>query len=38
MLRSDLCYYSDAYSVAKRTITVTDPDNDAHDKESAYKK
>ena len=27
MLRSDLCYYSNAYIVVKGTITVTDPDN-----------
>ena len=27
-LQSDLCDYSDAYIVAKRTITVTDPNND----------
>ena len=27
MLRSDLCDYSDAYIVVKRTITVTEPDN-----------
>ena len=27
MLRSDLCDFSDAYIVVKRTITVTDPDN-----------
>ena len=38
MLRSDLCYYSDAYFVAKRAITVKDPDNDAYDKDSTYKK
>ena len=27
-LQSDLCDYSDAYIVAKGTITVTDPNND----------
>ena len=27
MLRSDLCDFSDAYVVVKRTITVTNPDN-----------
>ena len=27
MLRSDLCDYSNAYIVVKRTITVTVPDN-----------
>ena len=26
MLRSDLCDFSDAYIVVKRTITVTNPD------------
>ena len=33
MLRSDLCDYSDAYAVLKGTITVTDPDSDAYEKE-----
>ena len=37
MIRSDLCDYSDAYIVVKRTITVTDPDNDAYDKELTLK-
>ena len=37
MLRSDLSDYSDAYIVVKRTITVTDPDNDACDKELTLK-
>ena len=37
MLRSDLCDYSDAYIVVKGTITVTDPDNDAYDKELTLK-
>ena len=27
MFRSDLCDFSDAYIVRKRTITVTGPDN-----------
>ena len=37
MLRSDLCDYSDAHIVVKRTITVTDPDNDAYDKKLTLK-
>ena len=37
MLRSDLGDYSDAYVVMKVTITVTDPDNDAYDKELTLK-
>ena len=37
MLRSDLCDYSDAYIVVKGTITVTDRDNDAYDKEWTLK-
>ena len=37
MLRSDLCDYSDVYIVVKGTITVTDPDNDACDKELTLK-
>ena len=37
MLRSDLFDYSDTYIVAKGTITVTDPDNDAYDKELTLK-
>ena len=32
MLRSDLCDYSNAYIVVKRTITVTVPDNNVYDK------
>ena len=32
ILRSDLCDFSDAYIVVKRTITVTNPDNNAYDK------
>ena len=34
-LQSDLCDYSDAYIVAKGTITVTDPNNDEFDKKLA---
>ena len=37
MLRSDLCGFSDAYIVAKGTITVTDPNNDAYDKKLGFK-
>ena len=37
MLRSDLCDYSDAYIVVKGTITVTDPYNDAYDKQLTLK-
>ena len=37
MLRSDLYDYSDAYIVVKGMITVTDPDNDAYDKELTLK-
>ena len=37
MLRSDLCDFSDAYIVVKRSITVTNPDNNAHDKKLAFK-
>ena len=38
MLRSDLCYYSNAYSVLKRTIAVTGT-NDANriNKKLAFK-
>ena len=36
-LRSNLCDYSDTYIVMKGTITVTDPDNDAYDKELILK-
>ena len=38
MLQSDLCDYSDAYIVAKGTIAVTNPDNNAYDKKLAFKK
>ena len=37
MLRSDLCGFSDAYTVVKGTITVTNPDNNAYDKKLAFK-
>ena len=37
MLRSDLYDYSDAYIVVKGTITVTNPNNDAYDKELTLK-
>ena len=37
MLRSDLCYYSDAYIVVKGRITVTDPNNANYDKKLAFK-
>ena len=37
MLQSDLCDYSDAYIVAKGTINVTDPNNDAYDTKLALK-
>ena len=37
MLRSDLCYYSDACIVVKGTITVTDPDNAKRKKFVAFK-
>ena len=37
MLRSDLCDFSDAYTVAKGIITVTEPD-DAKETSNAFKK
>ena len=37
MLRSDLCDFIDAYIVVKGTLTVTNPDNNAHDKKIAFK-
>ena len=37
VLRSDLCDFSDAYIVVKGTLTVTNPDNNAHDKKLAFK-
>ena len=38
MLRSDLCDFSDAYIVVKRTITVTNPNNAKGNKVVAFKK
>ena len=37
MLRSDLCYYNDAYIVVTGKITVTNPNNNAYDKKLALK-
>ena len=37
MLRSDLCHFSDAYIVVKRTITVTGPDNAKRNRATAFK-
>ena len=37
MLRSDLCDFSDAYIVVKRTITVTNPDGAKINKSVALK-
>ena len=37
MLRSDLCDYSDAYIVVKRTITVADSNDAAYDKKLTFK-
>ena len=37
MLRSDLYDYSDAYTVVKGKIIVTNPDNDAYNKKLAFK-
>ena len=37
MLRSDLCDYSNAFIVAKGDITVTDPNNNVHDKKLVFK-
>ena len=37
MLQSDLCDFSDEYIVVKGTITVTNPNNDAHNKKLAFK-
>ena len=37
ILRYDLCAYSDAYIVVKGKITVKNPDNDAYDKNLAFK-
>ena len=32
MLKSDLCDFSNPYIVVEGTITVTDPNEEAHDK------
>ena len=37
MLRSNLCNFCDTYIVVKGTITVTNPDNNAYDKNLAFK-
>ena len=37
MLRSDLCGFSDAYTVVKGIITVTNPDNTKRNKAVAFK-
>ena len=37
MLRSDLCYFSDAYISVKGTVTVTDPDNAKRNKLVPFK-
>ena len=37
MLRSDLCDYSDAYIVVKGKIIVTNPNNNAYDRNLALK-
>ena len=37
MVWSDLCGFSGAYIVVKGQITVTNPNNDAHDKKIAFK-
>ena len=37
MLRSDLCEFSNAYIVVKRTITITNPGNNMYDKQLAFK-
>ena len=37
MLRSDLCYFSHAYIVAKGTITITYPSNAKYNKKLALK-
>ena len=36
MLRSDLCDYSDAYTLVKGKITVTNPNNDGYDQNLAF--
>ena len=37
MLRSNLCDLSDPDIVAKGTVTITDPNNNAYDKKLAFK-
>ena len=37
MLQSYLCDYNQAYIVVKGTISITRPNNDAHDKKLALK-
>ena len=37
MLQSDLCDFSDEHIVVKGTITVTNPNTDAHNKKLAFK-
>ena len=37
MLRSDLCYFSEAYIVVKKKISVTNPDKNACNKKLAFK-
>ena len=37
MLQSELCDYSDAYTVIKGTTTATDPDIDVYDKKLTFK-
>ena len=37
MLRSNLCNYSDAYTVVKEEITVTNSNNNAYAKKLAFK-
>ena len=37
MLQSDLCDFSDSYIAVKGKITITDQNNDAHDKKFAFK-
>ena len=36
MLKSDLCDFNDTYIVVKGTITVTNPDNKAYEKNLAF--
>ena len=36
MLRSDICDFSDKYIVAKRTITITNPDDAKRNKEVGF--